>query len=149
MISLFYIFESILDGLSLSISSKPLPVLLHSCPETTSELDVALTHEIASSILWGIGLVGIIILLCMVVSAVYKYKAQKLRLDNEQKKRENERIVQENKSRLESAWRCLNDYYKKKVDTMTVDEKIMAEASWKFLTNSLNERSDSQSDAKK
>lgn len=84
----------------------------------------------------------------MVVSAVYKYKAQKLRLDNEQEKRENERIVQENKSRLESAWRCLNDYYKKKVDTMTVDEKIMAEASWKFLTNSLNERSDSQSDAK-
>ncbi len=146
MISPSFMLLSVPDTVSISVNTKE--IIHHTCPKVTSELDIALTHEIATSILWGIGLVGFIIILCVTILAVSKYRTQRLRQEYEKEKRKSEKEIQEQRARLESAWRCLNDFYKKKENGVTEKEKEMAEASWEFLTNSLNEPSKSKSEDK-
>lgn len=131
------------------ITATPKEVILHSCPVATTQLDIALAHEIAMSILCGICIIGIILILCLTVSAVSKYAEQRLRLKHEESMRENEQKMQEYKNRLDSAWRCLNDFYKKKESGTTDSEKKMAEASWQFLTTAFKETQLPNSDQSK
>lgn len=134
---------------TIAITATPKEVILHSCPVATTQLDIALAHEIATSILCGIGIMGIILILCLTVTAVSKYAEQRLRLNHEESKRKNEREMQEYKNRLDSAWRCLNDFYKKKESGTTDIEQKMAEASWQFLTTAFKETQLPNSDQSK
>lgn len=124
---------------TISIATAPKEVVFHSCPIATTQLDVALVHEITSSVLYGIGIVGIIIILCFTVTAVSKYTGQRLRLKHEESKRKDDQKMQEYRNRLDSAWRCLKDFYKENKAGVTDSEKTMARASWDFLTAAFKE----------
>lgn len=134
---------------TIAITATPKEVVLHSCPVATTQLDIALAHEITTSILCGIGIIGIILILCLTVTAISKYVEQKLRLEHEESKRKDDQEMQEYKNRLDSAWRCLNDFYKKKESRITDSEQKMAEASWQFLTTAFKETQLSNSDQSK
>lgn len=124
---------------TIAIATTPEEVVFHSCPVATTQLDIELAHEIATSILCGIGIIGIILILCLTVTAVSKYAEQRLRLKHEERKRNDDQKMQEYKNRLDSAWHCLNDFYKKKEQGFTDSEKKMADASWQFLTTTFKE----------
>lgn len=124
---------------TITIATTPKELVWQSCPATTTQLDVALTHEITSTILWAIGIIGLIIILGIAIIAISKYKEQQLRMVYEERKREDAQSMQEYKNRLDSAWRCLNDFYKKKESGVTDGEQKMADASWEFLAAAFKE----------
>lgn len=100
------IVVSVPDTMAISTTHKE--VFFHSCPATRTQFDVALTHEITSSILWAVVIIGVIIVLCIAISAYSKYKEQKHRLIFEEQKRRENTSSQESKEKFESAWRFFN-----------------------------------------
>lgn len=134
---------------TISIVTTPKEVILHSCPAATTQLDVALTHEITSTILWAIGIIGVTIILGIAIVALSKHYEQKLRQSYEERKRKDDQTMQEYKNRLDSAWRCLNDFYKKRESGVTDGEQKMANASWDYLVGTFKETQISESNNSK
>lgn len=134
---------------TIASATSPKEVFFHSCPSTTTQYDVALTHEVTSAILWAIGIIGLIIAICITVNAISMYMGQKLRLKHEENKRRDERAMQEHKDRLDSAWRCVNECYKNKATGVSDEESKMVKASWEYLTKEFNEKDISKSNQDK
>lgn len=124
---------------TMAIATTPKEVIFHSCPVAATQMDVALTNEITSAILWAIAIIGVIIVSGIAIISFSKYKEQKLRMVYEERKRKDDQSMQEYKNRLDSAWRCLNDFYKKRETGVTDGEQKMADASWGFLTAAFKE----------
>lgn len=124
---------------TVAIATAPKEVIFFNYAQLPQHSYVALVHEITSSVLCGIGIVGIIIILCFTVTAVSKYTEQRLRLKHEESKHKDDQKMQEYRNRLDSAWRCLKDFYKENKAGVTDSEETMAKASWDFLTAAFKE----------
>ncbi len=97
---------------TITIATTPKEVIFTSCPTATTQLDVALTHEITSTILGAILIIGIIVVICLIVKVISKYKEQNLRFGCEEKIRDKERVARESKDKIDSAWRIFNMCWK-------------------------------------
>lgn len=131
-------------GILTKIPTLPLDTLTkevnsQSCANAITELDVAITRNITASILWAIAIIGTTIILCVAISALSRYKEQRLRYRFEETKRKDEQALQEYRNRMDSAWRCLNNFYKKNESVVTDSEAKMAEASLDFLASTINQ----------
>ncbi len=116
---------------------------MHSAATTCEDVEIAVLTcaIICATIVVCLLILGLTVQRC--IKTVQKARLDEIDRKNasDKEKREAEYRRQQEKEKYEAAWRCLNDFVKKRNtpgEDLTPEQKAMETASWTYLTHRLN-----------